>query len=292
MAMATEEKRENGSWHRLNVDIYHTKVFVFIGQRFEMVETVQSYLEKAMMEDGVREGDPKLKLAIKVENFLLNLWNGRMDDDGTDGDSILYDGVGFFIRVSKFEKGNFKHLLTLSHECLHIAAQTLKVVGVRDEESYEALCYLHEYIFGELVLVISKNQTADNLNVESKRQDGLVDVVKIKDIADSIVAESVSREPLDEVMGNYGNEILACIPDNVRFPHDGVPTNTCAIPYTTADYERMFKDICAIGNEITDVASRKLDYKLADYGRRILERIPSHIRWPEKAGVDEEVDVP
>ena len=290
--MEAEEKKDKGSWHRLNVDIYHAKVFVFIGHRLDMVDSVQSYLKKSMIEDGVKEGDPRFKLAIKVENFLLNLWDGRMDDDGTDGDSILYDGVGFFVRVSEFDKGNFKHLLTLNHECLHVAAKTLEQVGVRDEVGYEALCYLHEYIFGKLVETITNKQPADNLNDDSKRQDGTVDLAKIKDIADSIVTESVSREPLDEVMGNYGNEILACIPDHVRFPDDGVPTNNCGIPYTVADYERQLKCICDIGHEMKDLASRSLDYSVGRFGSRILEHIPSHIRFPDKAGVDEEVDAP
>jgi hypothetical protein len=43
-----------------------------------------------------------------------------------------------------------KDLITLTHECLHIAYMMLDAIGVEhDVENHEALCYLHHYIFGE-----------------------------------------------------------------------------------------------------------------------------------------------
>lgn len=128
-------------WFYVPVDIFHVKVFLFVGSLMEMGLSVKSGLEQFNLPDY----DEIVKFVRgHVEANLQN-------DDGSNNGDAFGDGGIAFIRLNKMEVGNIDDVLLLVHESLHVASAILDYVGIEEGKNKECLCYTHEYVLSRLM---------------------------------------------------------------------------------------------------------------------------------------------
>lgn len=128
-------------WFYVPVDIFHVKVFLFVGSLMEMGLSVKSGLEPFNLPDY----DDIVKFVRgHVEANIQN-------DDGSNNGDAFGDGGIAFIRLNKMELGNLDDVLLLMHESLHVASAILDYVGIEEGKNKECLCYTHEYVLRKLM---------------------------------------------------------------------------------------------------------------------------------------------
>lgn len=109
---------------KINVDVYSQEVLVFDGFK---------KLEKWIKKNPISQEEQE-----QLDSLMSY-------SSGFAGICSTLNGENYWFIVLKE-----KDLITLTHECLHIAYMMLDAIGVEhDVENHEALCYLHHYIFGE-----------------------------------------------------------------------------------------------------------------------------------------------
>lgn len=130
----------DGEWFFVDIPLFHSRVFCFVGSRGRMLETAKEGIAKSGEEDWGC-------VAQYVENWIYEHGKG---DGHTNGDSFGLEGTGI-IRIKEMEIGTLPHMLVLNHESLHCALAIMDWVGVVEGSARECLCYTHEYIFGQLM---------------------------------------------------------------------------------------------------------------------------------------------
>jgi len=137
---------QDRNWFYLNNGVYPTKIFMFIGKRKEMFATAVA---------GMRSCFDDPKAMPDAEIFAEKLKTYGTDLMGIDGEFFSVENdVGarvWFVRMDSFT-GSVDDTVRLSHECLHAALSILHYCGVSENPPFEALCYLHETIFGKFMI--------------------------------------------------------------------------------------------------------------------------------------------
>lgn len=153
--MNFEPTKLENQWFFLDVEIFHSRVFVFVGTRKDMAKTAE-----ATIRDKFHQHDAK-----KLANFVRHKFEGRWGQHCTNGDSFGFLG-NVFIRLDSMTTGNIFDILIFNHECLHAANQILRYIELREDDNIEGLCYTHEYIFGKLMLLMCVNGIGKEIEVK------------------------------------------------------------------------------------------------------------------------------
>lgn len=139
------------TWFFLDVPIFHSRVFLYVGDDNGMMRTAESYIAELGHDDARMLGE-----------YVKGELQKRTDEDyDTDGLSFGFNGNAF-IRVSRLRTGNLDDLLLLNHECLHAANAILRHIELREDSNIEGLCYTHEYIVGGFLKQTMAIKTQDN----------------------------------------------------------------------------------------------------------------------------------
>ena len=188
----------DGDWFYLNVEMYHSKVLVFVGSRAEWA---------SIGADALRErfglGDEEAK---DIVSYIKTFCEGRSDGQSIDGDAIGYDGVSL-IRVNSMVTGNMQDILRFNHECLHVAYRILKYVGIEETYNNEAICYLHEYIFGKLMEQMLEKGVGRRLDVDEVDERRKV-TEQIRRNAELLISRICSMPRIDKDLETYTRNIL------------------------------------------------------------------------------------
>jgi hypothetical protein len=144
------ENRKNlnlqNKWFYVPVDLFHMKVFCYVGNLMEMGLSVKQGLEEFKLPDYE-------EIVKYVRNHVEA--NLHEDDGSNDGDAFGDKGIAF-IRVNKMDVGDLNDMLLLTHESLHVAKGIMDYVGIEEGDNIECLCYTQEYILRNLISKMSE----------------------------------------------------------------------------------------------------------------------------------------
>lgn len=126
-------------WFFMDVPIFCSRVFCFVGTREKMKETAYAWIAGYGQEDAA-------DCAKCVEEYVDR--NGP--ENCETGDAFGQNGT-MYIRLNTMYLGALQDVLVLNHECLHAANAILCNIGLEDGPDIEGLCYTHQFIFGELM---------------------------------------------------------------------------------------------------------------------------------------------
>lgn len=126
-------------WFFVDVPIFNSRVFCFVGSREKMKETAYAGIASFNQEDGA-----------ECTKFVEDYVDRNGPEYNETGDSFGKYG-NCYIRISTMYVGALHDMLVLNHECLHVANAILQEIGLEDGQNKEGLCYTHQFIFGELM---------------------------------------------------------------------------------------------------------------------------------------------
>lgn len=129
------------NWKKLRLDVFPVSVFMFIGNRKDMLDSV---------EDAFKAG-PEPMDADVAEDWANSFRRSfSVEYGGINGECLSaknrYGAKMWIVRVDEFS-ASIDDTAMLSHECLHAALSMLGYLGVSENPPFETLCYLHEAIY-------------------------------------------------------------------------------------------------------------------------------------------------
>lgn len=134
------------NWHLLRTNVYNSRVYMCVGNRRKMCETIY---------DAFVAGDDPMEVSDAGDfagRFCDRFGNERV---GVNGECLsVCNDIGMQVWVVRMDEfaGSVDNTVVLSHECLHAALSILGTCGVSENPPFEALCYLHEAIFNNFML--------------------------------------------------------------------------------------------------------------------------------------------
>lgn len=139
----------SSQWYVIEIELFHTHVFVCEGSVEEMLSTGASAFTKLNFDDDcVKDIGESLAALIPTLN---NKNAGECYDVKTSN-----HGTVQIIRLNECCPQDCHDIAVLSHECLHASLNILKSCGVKETGGHECLCYLQEMIFENLLAEIHK----------------------------------------------------------------------------------------------------------------------------------------